>query len=1013
MDLRALVYDLRFRVQFLEARGLAFQDLFNSIMSKLHPADFMPCRPWGAIGDRKNDGYLKSERTMFQVYAPNEISLAETLGKIERDFAAALPYWGSLLDAWIFVHNAREGLAPDVIKKLVALGRDHAPLRVEQWGYEELLLRFHRLPPEALQALYGSVPDDVDRSGDVLARHLGRLIEDLARQPLAPMEQGGAATGAAVRVELLAQVQEELEPAERLVRRLAMEEVMKREPRLIIVGPGGSGKTTALRRTAFEWACAVAADPNLVSGAAAGNAVPVLLRLSRYSGSLVDSLAAILMTDAQTTDAILRQGRILLFLDDFDQLPQKRRLLEDLEQLRRLAPGVRLVVASRPDPALAVIPASTAVCYGIAPLGDAELEALFALHLGAVGAEALLRGLEDQELLDPFRLPVMAWLATVEFREFGTAPRRLARGVLYQRILGHLLRKWSLLRREDLVDRSVDLKMECLESLAREMVKRDVVALARSQAVSLFAAAIGRAGALSAGDAGQLLEEVTSESILEGGGDAVEFRHLSLRDHFAAAWLARRASPWRVALLARDARWQEPMLHLVGMLDEARTRAVLQVLLKLTPVAVRACSIDSMRWSADWVFLVLRCLVETPQPVDDLRDRFLDQIRHRAGRPYFFLGRASRGASSGRYEYQIYQEFDSLLGRLGTRASFEYVRSRADRRSRVAGVGHFRNEEGAAVLLEGFAAAEDRDGIADQMAAECLLEFPASLLLSTVETFLVQAEPAAKARLLRSLSQACREDGARSRDFSRLTPLLVAAVLAHDAGWGDAALSFLRRDGAWLTQDAERRFLEVLAEDEREKRYLAIWPLVYARSAESLAALVHALGDDELMLGLRALDALRIRDDEHFPDHVTTLLKRHATGDTAESIAAIVARVEQPLTVMERATFERFLWLALAACSPIDDALRSFCVRSLGRLAMDTSPVLVPIFENDESPLLRESAVGSLAEVLGNDAAPYLIRGLSDPDRGVREMAAHCCRSLTGEAAESVLPLLGERSAKA
>jgi hypothetical protein len=62
-------------------------------MSKAYPGDFIPCRPWGNVGDRKNDGYLKSERILFQVYAPNEMKMAETVKKIEEDFTEALPYW--------------------------------------------------------------------------------------------------------------------------------------------------------------------------------------------------------------------------------------------------------------------------------------------------------------------------------------------------------------------------------------------------------------------------------------------------------------------------------------------------------------------------------------------------------------------------------------------------------------------------------------------------------------------------------------------------------------------------------------------------------------------------------------------------------------------------------------------------------------------------------------------------------------------------------------------------------
>ena len=78
-DITRAYYELKFQVAFLTAKGDAFQTLFEQVMGKAHPADFIPCRPWGNVGDRKNDGYLKSERTLFQVYAPNEWTAAKAI----------------------------------------------------------------------------------------------------------------------------------------------------------------------------------------------------------------------------------------------------------------------------------------------------------------------------------------------------------------------------------------------------------------------------------------------------------------------------------------------------------------------------------------------------------------------------------------------------------------------------------------------------------------------------------------------------------------------------------------------------------------------------------------------------------------------------------------------------------------------------------------------------------------------------------------------------------------------
>lgn len=174
-------YELRFRAQFLESKAAAFQDLFVAIMSKAYPADFIPCRPWGKVGDRKNDGYLKSERTLFQVYAPNEMRVAETVSKVERDFAEALPHWRDYFHTWVFVHNAHGGLPPDVIAELLELERNHAPIRVTHWGFDELLLRFRRLSLEALCSLYGSPPPGAETKKSPEAHIKVNLAQELVR----------------------------------------------------------------------------------------------------------------------------------------------------------------------------------------------------------------------------------------------------------------------------------------------------------------------------------------------------------------------------------------------------------------------------------------------------------------------------------------------------------------------------------------------------------------------------------------------------------------------------------------------------------------------------------------------------------------------------------------------------------------------------------------------------------------------------------------------------------------
>jgi hypothetical protein len=151
-------YELTYKATFLEVKGAAFQDFFSKIMEKRYPGDFIPVRSWGAAGDRKNDGILPSKRMLFQCYAPNELTAAAAISKIDEDFDGALAHWRKDFDTWVFVHNSRPGLGPDVTKKLLDLCSAHKGVELIQWGYEELRREVLRLDEADLASLFGPAP---------------------------------------------------------------------------------------------------------------------------------------------------------------------------------------------------------------------------------------------------------------------------------------------------------------------------------------------------------------------------------------------------------------------------------------------------------------------------------------------------------------------------------------------------------------------------------------------------------------------------------------------------------------------------------------------------------------------------------------------------------------------------------------------------------------------------------------------------------------------------------------
>ena len=176
-------YEKDFRIAFLESKGDEFQRLFEKLMKKVYPNDFIPCRPWGKDGDCKNDGYLRSQRKLFQVYAPNEIKKEEAIRKINEDFVGAKNHWEEYFDKWVFVHNAQDGrLGPHIIQKLNKLRKENSDIEIEIWGYEELLAIFRQLSLQDLVSWFGP-PLTMEADLHLGYQDLAAVLEHIAVMP--------------------------------------------------------------------------------------------------------------------------------------------------------------------------------------------------------------------------------------------------------------------------------------------------------------------------------------------------------------------------------------------------------------------------------------------------------------------------------------------------------------------------------------------------------------------------------------------------------------------------------------------------------------------------------------------------------------------------------------------------------------------------------------------------------------------------------------------------------------
>lgn len=182
MDLQNAYYEEKFKNHFRAAKGSEFQTLFEKLMGLAYPGDFMACRPWGNRGDRKNDGFLRSERCLFQVYAPNYMKEREAITKITEDFKGAKAHWGEHFDKWVFAHNAADGLPPHVIQVILEFKMANPEITLDTWGLPEFLRVFRNVSFENRVSWFGAAPTE-DTKARLGFKDLEIVLKDLGCRP--------------------------------------------------------------------------------------------------------------------------------------------------------------------------------------------------------------------------------------------------------------------------------------------------------------------------------------------------------------------------------------------------------------------------------------------------------------------------------------------------------------------------------------------------------------------------------------------------------------------------------------------------------------------------------------------------------------------------------------------------------------------------------------------------------------------------------------------------------------
>ena len=148
-----------FRLRVHEAKAAEYQRLFETVMHYRDP-NFIPIRPYGNIGDRKNDGYIPATGTYFQVYAPEDPSgqnPTKAATKAADDFAGLIRHWdrATPIQVFRFVYNdAYRGSTPPLEEALARIRK--------QYSVDALVLLAKDLEDEVLQLSEDSLADVIN-----------------------------------------------------------------------------------------------------------------------------------------------------------------------------------------------------------------------------------------------------------------------------------------------------------------------------------------------------------------------------------------------------------------------------------------------------------------------------------------------------------------------------------------------------------------------------------------------------------------------------------------------------------------------------------------------------------------------------------------------------------------------------------------------------------------------------------------------------------------------------------
>jgi len=178
-----------FKNRIHEADGQKFEDLFSAIM-RYSEADFQAIKPWGNIGDRKNDGYIKSKGIFYQVFSPENIqkSYPNVITKIKTDFNGLIKQWSPVNEFYFVVNDKYKGVNADSEQLLETIKKDNNLKESKILTAKDLENSLFCLDDDQVFSIIGFLPDPMNLS-TLNYSIINEIVDYISSQPLKMLDE--------------------------------------------------------------------------------------------------------------------------------------------------------------------------------------------------------------------------------------------------------------------------------------------------------------------------------------------------------------------------------------------------------------------------------------------------------------------------------------------------------------------------------------------------------------------------------------------------------------------------------------------------------------------------------------------------------------------------------------------------------------------------------------------------------------------------------------------------------